>query len=153
MKIKRSTWRLVVVLWFVTMFVLVFALKDGLTNSLVDEFDGNAYTPTTTYGFKEVPFSTSNKGWFLAYIAANALDIWSTQYALDNGCTEGNPLYGSDPSAGEMILIKTIVATIMYVSVEYLSSSETLVRNRDLVYGTGAIMLTGISLYNVSQVE
>ena len=40
------------------------------------------------------------------FIAATALDIDSTQRALDAGFTERNPLYGSRPTSARMVAVK-----------------------------------------------
>lgn len=47
--------------------------------------------------------SMSNTELRYAYHTANAFDAGTTIYGVQNGCTEVNPVLGSDPSSGKVI--------------------------------------------------
>ena len=63
---------------------------------------------------------TSCASWRGAAIATTATDIASTQYGLDNGCSEGNPLYGNSPSMGKMLVINAaVIGTVWYLTKDW----------------------------------
>lgn len=93
-------------------------------------------------------WTDTNKLWFAAAVAGQAADVWSTEDGLDRGCTEANPIYGSSPPVGSMLLIKGAVLSAQYAVIEYLVEPESRESARNWVYGTTAVLGFGIALRN-----
>ena len=91
-----------------------------------------------------VPFDTTEKVLATGMIAGQAWDGASTIDGLNRGCTEGNPLIGSDPSDGTIIAVKVLVAGgLLWIA--NLTDDHTI---RKVVLGIGMITGVGAGAYN-----
>ena len=113
--------------------------------------------PTTGYGFKEESNWTGwNKFWFGSSIALFGVgDTASTIYQLkgeDSQCSEGNPVFGSDPNSGVLILSKVAMFGLMWWVGEYLNyeSDEDQQLARNIMYGSSAILGGVVTTHNMS---
>ena len=61
------------------------------------------------------PWTTRNKVLAGVMMAGTAADMWSTSYALSNGATELNPLYGENPSDSTLALSGAISSGVFLV--------------------------------------
>jgi len=61
------------------------------------------------------PHTKTEKILLGAFVTSQMADIASTEYALNHGCKEMNPIYGKDPSLGKMILFKGLFVGIIYL--------------------------------------
>ena len=84
-----------------------------------------------------------NRFWFGAAVGGQLADTVSTARALDRGCREANPLFGSDPSTGTIVVIKLGVLALAYATTEYWVPAESRRSARNWVYG--ALGLTGFA--------
>ena len=84
-----------------------------------------------------------NKFWFGAAVGGQLADTVSTARALDRGCREANPLFGSDPSTGTIVAVKLGVLVLAYATTEYWVPAESRQSARNWVYG--ALGLTGFA--------
>jgi hypothetical protein len=93
-----------------------------------------------------------NKFWFASAIGGQTADIISTKNATNRGCSESNPIYGDDPSAGIMILVKAGIIGISLAATEYwLDGDPNQQTTRNWVYGVLAISGFGAAAWNYSQ--
>ena len=84
-----------------------------------------------------------NKFWFGAAVGGQLADTASTARALDRGCKEANPLFGSDPSTGTIVLVKVGVLALAYATTEYLVPEDSRQSSRNWIYG--ALGVTGLA--------
>jgi hypothetical protein len=83
-------------------------------------------------------WSRGEKALAAGYVAANVVDMGQTNYALQNGYAEGNPMYGSAPSAGKILAIKGVTtAATMWMADRFPS-------RRKLILGMGLGLQAGI---------
>ena len=66
------------------------------------------------------PWTTRNKVLAGVMAAGTAADMWSTSYALSNGATELNPLYGKNPSDGTLAISGAISAGVFLLIAHFL---------------------------------
>ena len=57
---------------------------------------------------------------FAAIVAANALDVGSTRWAIAQGAHEANPLYGSHPHEAVMYTVKSAATVVELAEVRHL---------------------------------
>jgi hypothetical protein len=84
-----------------------------------------------------------NKFWLGAAIGGQVADTVSTVKALDRGCEEANPLFGSDPSTGTIVAIKVGVLVLAYMATEYWLPEDSRQSSRNWIYG--ALGVTGLA--------
>ena len=84
-----------------------------------------------------------NKFWLSAAVGGQVADTVSTVKALDRGCEEANPLFGSDPSTGTIVAVKAGALGLAYLATEYWLPEESRQSGRNWVYG--ALGLTGFA--------
>jgi len=92
------------------------------------------------------PWTTRNKVLAGIMMAGTACDMYSTSYALSNGATEQNPLYGSHPSDGTLALSGAISAGVFLLIAHFLEPDA-----RDWflgIVGGGRLLAAG---WNASQ--
>ena len=108
--------------------------------------------PLQSYGFKESGEWTGwNKFWLASAIGGQAFDAAATVDGLNRGCSEGNPLYGSNPSAGVIVVVKAAVIGFTYWTTEYLlADSQKQQDYRNYLYGALTIFGAGAGLYNTT---
>lgn len=109
--------------------------------------------PLTAYRSKsESNWTGWNKFWFASAIGGQASDIASTSAAVNRGCSEANPLYGSDLNMGVMVLVKTALLGITYWTTEYLYDGDPGQQAlRNWMYGVWAISGFAAAGWNMSQ--
>jgi len=124
-------------------------------NALMEEFNGNTYSPEPPQKISYVDTSWTpwNIGMFSFCIMGHSLDVMSTQHALDNGAEEMNPIYGSDPSMGRMIITKVIYMGLVYYITEYYLVPAYGTNARNWSYGASGVLSAGISVWNYNQVN
>jgi len=65
------------------------------------------------------------KKWEVAFQVANAADFAGTAYCLSvDRCTEGNPLYGSNPSTAKLLAIKAGTGALHYWLVSEIAKTD-----------------------------
>ena len=76
--------------------------------------------------------------------ALQAGDYYTTKQALDRGASEGNPIYGSDPSDGKLIVGKIIGFAATYLITVNLTSHKS----RKQFLTVMNILMSGIIIHN-----
>lgn len=76
-----------------------------------------------------------NKFWLSAAVGGQVADTVSTARALDRGCKEANPLFGSNPSTGTIVAFKIGALGLAYLVTEYWLPEESRQSARNWVYG------------------
>ena len=113
------------------------------TETFEEEFS-RPHSPQIAYSARSDGSWTGwNKFWFGAAAGGQLADTASTARALDRGCKEANPLFGSDPSTGTIVVIKLGVLALAYATTEYWVPEESRQSTRNWVYG--ALGLTGFA--------
>ena len=115
-----------------------------------NEFN-NTYTPVLNAGFKDSAWTNWNKFWFASMLGGQIADVVSTNNAVNRGCSEANPIYGSDPNIATMVIIKTVVIGGFYYLTEHywvFESEEDQQNTRNWLYGLFAISGSGAALWN-----
>jgi len=57
-------------------------------------------------------------------IGAVAADVGSTYSAFERGCVEGNPLYGDDPSIGQIAVINLAMIGLLWLMADTLEENN-----------------------------
>lgn len=109
--------------------------------------------PMQSYTYKESTWTGWNKFWFTSAIGGQAADAITTVNALDGGkCSEGNPILGSNPSTGAVVLLKTGIFGLSYYITEYLYKDKpSQVQARNWIYGVLTVTGFGAAAWNTSQ--
>ena len=109
--------------------------------------------PTVSYHYKGNSWTGWNKFWFASAIAGSTADALTTINALDDGkCSEGNPLLGSNPSSGAVILFKAGAVGLSYWITEYaMKDSPSQVQARNWLYGILTVTGFGAAAWNSAQ--
>jgi hypothetical protein len=90
--------------------------------------------------------ATANSHWEMAAVGASLADIGSTGGATDQGMKEQNPIYGSNPSSGQMIALNAILlAGVWYLTRNMEDAS------RQKVWRNVAVIRMAAAGWNVSQ--
>jgi len=89
-----------------------------------------------------------NLFWATAAVTGAALDVHSTVGALNRGCHEENPIYGSDPSTGVLVLGKLLGLGIVYAVTEYVVAPEDRQELRNYGYAPLALLNVGVAAHN-----
>lgn len=84
-----------------------------------------------------------NKFWLSAAVGGQVADTVSTVKALDRGCREANPLFGSNPSTGTIVVVKIGALALAYATTEYWVPEASRQSARNWVYG--ALGVTGFA--------
>lgn len=87
----------------------------------------------------------------LATGVGHGADAGSTIYALNHGGVEGNPIYGSRPSAGKIAAIKGGTAAMQMLMQHIIGKSHPGLANA-MGFGTGA-GLGGVAAHNLSMTK
>ena len=66
------------------------------------------------------PWTTRNKVLAGVMAAGTAADMWSTSYALSNGATELNPLYGKHPSDATLAVSGLVFSGLILVIAHFM---------------------------------
>jgi hypothetical protein len=78
-------------------------------------------------------WSPRDKTLAASYLAAQVVDYGQTNYALENGYSEANPLLGSSPSSGKILAYKGVASALAF----WLADRFPSVRTRILSIGLG----------------
>lgn len=92
-----------------------------------------------------------NRFWFGAAVGGQLADTVSTARALDRGCKEANPLFGSDPSTGTIVAVKIGVLGLAYMATEYWLPEGSRQSARNWVYGTLGLTGFAAGVWNSAQ--
>jgi len=143
--------------WLTTLILLALTACAPMPGK-VDSLPGIERAPTETFEEEfsrphkaQIAYSARsddswtgwNKFWFGAAVGGQLADTASTASALDRGCKEANPLFGSDPSTGTIVAVKLGVLVLAYATTEYWTPAESRQSARNWVYG--ALGLTGFA--------
>lgn len=110
--------------------------------------DFSPIDPLTEYSYvDEYPWTNWNYFWFSSAILGQGADVVSTERALDRGCVEANPFFGSDPSTGLLIGVKALAlgGTYYYIEEHYQGDKQTM---RNIAYSMFGIAGFGLAIYN-----
>lgn len=86
-----------------------------------------------------------------ATLAGHGADAASTIYALKQGASEANPLYGEHPSAGKVAAVKGGTAALQMLMQHFVGKSHPGLANA-MGFGTG-IGMGGIAAHNFNAVK
>ena len=93
-----------------------------------------------------------NRAWGWAAAFGQTADAITTVNGLSGNCREVNPLFGSDPGATEVVLVKlAVIGGAVWVVEYYLRNSSLQARYRDWVYGSLAVVGIGAAAWNINQ--
>lgn len=146
--------RNILVLLCSVVFILLsqFAIAEDTVSGL-SEFN-RTYSPPdpmTSYEYKELDdWTTWNKFLFASAIGGQVADITSTKIKLDEGCSEGNHIYGSDPTIIPLVVLKTIGMGVVYWGIENWTQVEDRQTSRNIAWSVFTIGGLGVAAYNMN---
>ena len=86
--------------------------------------------------------STNTK--FKYFVGLQMVDVVSTYYALHHGGVEANPLYGSNPKVGNMLLTKAVMIPLVYLSINHMNT-----KTADIMLNVLNVLVLSVSVNNV----
>ena len=105
------------------------------TETFEEEFS-RPHSPQIAYSARSDGSWTGwNKFWLSAAVGGQVADTVSTVKALDRGCKEANPLFGSAPSTGTIVAFKVGALGLAYLATEYWLPEESRQSGRNWIYG------------------
>lgn len=127
---------------------MLIGIKECYGETIQEEFNGKSYSPQLEYYYKDTSWTAVNISIFGFYLVANAADVYTSQRALDRGGVEGNPIMPE--STGGMILTKVVLVGVFYYVTETWLVPKYGTNARNWIYGTGAVVLSAVSIHNNS---
>lgn len=112
-----------------------------------DEWIHQEFKPEISDGYSE--FTTGNYVALSAAAATAALDVISTQQALDRGGEEANPLMGSG-SVGQVLLVKGLLFGLGYLAIEHGTDPENRQTARNWLWGLVSVAQGAAAAHNFS---
>ena len=96
------------------------------------------------------PYTKSERDWFALAVAGQTADVLSTEYVLDHGFEEGNPVFGKDAGIEKIILGKAAIFGLVYYAGELCPEYRKRFYKMLSFFGAGA---AGINTYSVWREE
>ncbi|HYU35278.1 MAG TPA: hypothetical protein VEW48_24255 [Thermoanaerobaculia bacterium] len=90
--------------------------------------------------------ATSGSRWEMAAVGASLADLGSTGGAVEQGMKEQNPLYGSNPSSGQMIAINAVILAGVWYLTRNMEDDA-----RQKVWRNVAVIRMAAAAWNLSQ--
>lgn len=110
-----------------------------------DEWIKQDFKPDNSDSYSEL--TTGNYVALGAAVATAALDVISTQQALDKGGEEANPLMGSG-SVGQVLLVKGVVFGLAWWAIEYGIEAENRQAARNWLWGLVSVAQGAAAVHN-----